>query len=229
MGIHDEKESNSCEKTSSLERDDESNGKFQGFKGDTFVSNSVSANVENSCVKEEVTRKESPYNPRQHHLLKYSKSNYFESDEGREQNVNQSLKEKDQKGLNDYSVDKQIEERPAWDVIQLNLEEICRLAYGTGYLTCLRISIHANCRIRRVFFAREPYSNLESELTSIDYNLEENSDHIHCGTSRNPNQCVKTFGELQTLNLPFEFQLYARLSKQERKEYKDKKRKKAHG
>lgn len=149
----------------------------------------------------------------------------------------------------DYEVEndthRHVEEKPEWNVIQLNLDEICRLAYGTSYLTCLRITIHANCRIRRVFFAQEPYNIQSSTFNSIDEketqpsdfasdfieedNLtEKQDDNINWNFSQNPNHFVKTFGELKAMDLPFEFQLFARVSNQERKEHRDRKRKKSH-
>ncbi|GAB5037894.1 upf0468 protein [Nannochloropsis oceanica] len=40
-----------------------------------------------------------------------------------------------------------------WNHVQLNLPDILRRAYGTTYVETLRVQIHANCRLRRVFFA----------------------------------------------------------------------------
>ncbi|XP_030380768.1 cilia- and flagella-associated protein 20-like [Scaptodrosophila lebanonensis] len=44
-----------------------------------------------------------------------------------------------------------------WNQIQLNLNDFTRRAYGTNYVETLRIQIHANCRIRRIFFADRLY------------------------------------------------------------------------
>lgn len=49
-----------------------------------------------------------------------------------------------------------------WNFIQLNLTEFTRRVYGTNYVETLRVQIHANCRIRRVYFADRLYS--EDEL-----------------------------------------------------------------
>ncbi|XP_068177195.1 cilia- and flagella-associated protein 20-like [Antennarius striatus] len=49
-----------------------------------------------------------------------------------------------------------------WNRLQLNLSEYTRKVYGTNYVEMLRIQIHANCRIRRVYFTDRLYS--EDEL-----------------------------------------------------------------
>ncbi|XP_076752665.1 cilia- and flagella-associated protein 20 [Xylocopa sonorina] len=49
-----------------------------------------------------------------------------------------------------------------WNQIQFNLEDFTRRAYGTNYIETTRIQIHANCRIRRIYFADRLYS--EDEL-----------------------------------------------------------------
>ncbi|KAF8363319.1 hypothetical protein PRIPAC_90242, partial [Pristionchus pacificus] len=49
-----------------------------------------------------------------------------------------------------------------WNQVQFNLADFCRRAYGSNYVETLRIQIHANCRLRRVYFADRLYS--EDEL-----------------------------------------------------------------
>ncbi|VDN17784.1 unnamed protein product [Gongylonema pulchrum] len=49
-----------------------------------------------------------------------------------------------------------------WNQIQFNLADFTKRAYGTTYVETLRIQIHANCRIRRIYFADHLYS--EDEL-----------------------------------------------------------------
>ncbi|XP_075868187.1 cilia- and flagella-associated protein 20-like [Nelusetta ayraudi] len=49
-----------------------------------------------------------------------------------------------------------------WNQIQFNLSDLTRRAYGTRYIETLRVQIHANCRIRRVYFTDRLYS--EDEL-----------------------------------------------------------------
>ena len=51
-----------------------------------------------------------------------------------------------------------------WNQIQFNLSDFTRRAYGTNYIETLRVQIHANCRIRRIYFSDRLYS--EQELPS---------------------------------------------------------------
>merc|ERR1711899_423962 len=48
-----------------------------------------------------------------------------------------------------------------WNQIQFNLADLTRRAYGTNYVETLRVQIHANCRIRRVYFSDRLYSEEE--------------------------------------------------------------------
>lgn len=49
-----------------------------------------------------------------------------------------------------------------WNQIQFNVADFTRRAYGTNYVETLRVQVHANCRIRRVYFSDRLYS--EDEL-----------------------------------------------------------------
>ncbi|KAI6197057.1 DUF667 domain-containing protein [Aphelenchoides besseyi] len=49
-----------------------------------------------------------------------------------------------------------------WNQIQFNLADFVKRAYGSQYVETLRIQIHANCRLRRVYFADRLYA--EDEL-----------------------------------------------------------------
>ncbi|KAL1920843.1 uncharacterized protein VTP21DRAFT_11478 [Calcarisporiella thermophila] len=51
---------------------------------------------------------------------------------------------------------------PGWNHVQFNLADYTRRAYGTNYAETLRVDIHANCRIRRIYFADRLYT--EDEL-----------------------------------------------------------------
>jgi hypothetical protein len=51
-----------------------------------------------------------------------------------------------------------------WNQIQFNLSDFTRRAYGSNYVETLRITIHANCRIRRVYFSDRLYSEEELPL-----------------------------------------------------------------
>ncbi|VAI19603.1 unnamed protein product [Triticum turgidum subsp. durum] len=48
-----------------------------------------------------------------------------------------------------------------WNNIQLNLTDLTKRAYGTNYVETLRVQVHANCRLRRVYFADRLYSEEE--------------------------------------------------------------------
>jgi len=49
-----------------------------------------------------------------------------------------------------------------WNQIQFNLSDFTRRAYGTNYIETIMVQIHANCRIRRIYFSDRLYS--EDEL-----------------------------------------------------------------
>ncbi|XP_060949351.1 cilia- and flagella-associated protein 20-like [Limanda limanda] len=49
-----------------------------------------------------------------------------------------------------------------WNQIQFNLLDFTSRAYGTNYVETQRVQIHANCRIRRVYFSDRLYA--EDEL-----------------------------------------------------------------
>ena len=48
-----------------------------------------------------------------------------------------------------------------WNQIQFNLSDFTRRAYGSNYVETLRVQIHANCRIRRIYFSDRLYSEEE--------------------------------------------------------------------
>ena len=48
-----------------------------------------------------------------------------------------------------------------WNQIQFNLSDFTRRAYGTNYVETTRVQIHANCRIRRIYFSDRLYSEEE--------------------------------------------------------------------
>jgi hypothetical protein len=48
-----------------------------------------------------------------------------------------------------------------WNQIQFNLSDFTRRAYGTNYVETLRVQIHANCRIRRIYFSDRLYTEQE--------------------------------------------------------------------
>ena len=50
---------------------------------------------------------------------------------------------------------------PERNQIQFNLSDFTRRAYGTNYIETLRVQIHANCRIRRIYFSDRLYTEEE--------------------------------------------------------------------
>eukprot|EP00252_Welwitschia_mirabilis_P008280 TRINITY_DN20023_c0_g1_i1.p1 TRINITY_DN20023_c0_g1~~TRINITY_DN20023_c0_g1_i1.p1 ORF type:complete len:191 (-),score=33.30 TRINITY_DN20023_c0_g1_i1:242-814(-) len=44
-----------------------------------------------------------------------------------------------------------------WNQIQFNLSDFTKRAYGTNYVETLRVQVHANCRIRRIYFSDQLY------------------------------------------------------------------------
>jgi hypothetical protein len=48
-----------------------------------------------------------------------------------------------------------------WNQVQVNLCDFTRRAYGTGYVEATRVQIHANCRLRRVYFCERLYGDEE--------------------------------------------------------------------
>nr|XP_016924699.1 cilia- and flagella-associated protein 20 [Drosophila suzukii] len=57
---------------------------------------------------------------------------------------------------------------PGWNQIQFNLADFTRRAYGSNYLETVSLQLHANIRIRRIYFADKLYT--EAELPN-DYRL----------------------------------------------------------
>ncbi|KAJ4778892.1 Cilia-and flagella-associated protein 20 [Rhynchospora pubera] len=48
-----------------------------------------------------------------------------------------------------------------WNNIQLNLSDLTRRAYGTNYVETLRVQVHGNCRLRRIYFSDRLYTEEE--------------------------------------------------------------------
>ena len=48
-----------------------------------------------------------------------------------------------------------------WNQIQFNLADFTRRAYGTNYVETLRVQVHANCRLRRIYFTDRLYTEEE--------------------------------------------------------------------
>lgn len=50
---------------------------------------------------------------------------------------------------------------PGWNQIQFNLADFVRRAYATNYVETVRIQMHANVLLRRIFFSDRLYSDEE--------------------------------------------------------------------
>ena len=65
-----------------------------------------------------------------------------------------------------------------WNQIHFNLTDFTRRAYGTNYLETLRVQIHANCRIRRIYFTDQLLSSksIPAEYRAFNNANEDNMD-----------------------------------------------------
>lgn len=50
---------------------------------------------------------------------------------------------------------------PGWNQLHFNLPDFTKRTYGTAYIETIRVQIHANCRLRRIYFTDQIYSNDE--------------------------------------------------------------------
>eukprot|EP01095_Lingulamoeba_sp_RSL-Kostka_P002149 TRINITY_DN1303_c0_g2_i1.p1 TRINITY_DN1303_c0_g2~~TRINITY_DN1303_c0_g2_i1.p1 ORF type:complete len:218 (+),score=54.37 TRINITY_DN1303_c0_g2_i1:73-726(+) len=55
-----------------------------------------------------------------------------------------------------------LEEEKGWNNITLDLNNISKRAFGTAYSETRRVTVHANCRLRRIYFSQQLFS--EDEL-----------------------------------------------------------------
>ena len=65
-----------------------------------------------------------------------------------------------------------------WNQIHFNLTDFTRRAYGTNYLETLRVQIHANCRIRRIYFTDQLLSSksIPAEYRAFNNAQEDNAE-----------------------------------------------------
>lgn len=88
-----------------------------------------------------------------------------------------------------------------WNQIQFNLADFTRRAYGTNYIETLRIQIHANCRIRRIYFSDRLYSEEELppefKLFMPVQNKENNHTKSSIEESKQPNETINEPNELK--------------------------------
>ena len=50
---------------------------------------------------------------------------------------------------------------PGWNQIVFNLGDYVKRAYGTNYVETARVTVHANCRLRRIYFTDRLYAEEE--------------------------------------------------------------------
>ena len=80
-----------------------------------------------------------------------------------------------------------------WNQIHFNLTDFTRRAYGTNYLETLRVQIHANCRIRRIYFTDQLLSSksIPAEYRAFSNAQEDNAEEQYQNQLNNdPNQMM---------------------------------------
>ena len=78
-----------------------------------------------------------------------------------------------------------------WNQIHFNLTDFTRRAYGTNYLETLRVQIHANCRIRRIYFTDQLLSSksIPAEYRAFSNAQDDNAEEQYQNQLNNdPNQ-----------------------------------------
>ena len=81
-----------------------------------------------------------------------------------------------------------------WNQIHFNLTDFTRRAYGTNYLETLRVQIHANCRIRRIYFTDQLLSSksIPAEYRAFSNPQEDNAEEQYQNQLNNdPNQMMQ--------------------------------------
>jgi hypothetical protein len=81
-----------------------------------------------------------------------------------------------------------------WNQIHFNLTDFTRRAYGTNYLETLRVQIHANCRIRRIYFTDQLLSSksIPAEYRAFNNN-EDNAEEQYQNQLNDPNQNMEQY------------------------------------
>ena len=77
-----------------------------------------------------------------------------------------------------------------WNQIHFNLTDFTRRAYGTNYLETLRVQIHANCRIRRIYFTDQLLSSksIPAEYRAFNNENDVNAEEQYQNQLNDPNQ-----------------------------------------
>jgi len=99
-----------------------------------------------------------------------------------------------------------------WNQIQFNLSDFTRRAYGTNYIETLRVQLHANCRIRRIYFSDRLYSEEELPpefklflpVSAQKWTTEKNDKHLNLSDNRSEHQQTRELfmSSLASLSLP---------------------------
>ena len=87
-----------------------------------------------------------------------------------------------------------------WNQIHFNLTDFTRRAYGTNYLETLRVQIHANCRIRRIYFTDQLLSSksIPDEYRAFSNANDDNAEEQYQNQMPNdPNAQMQGEGEEQ--------------------------------
>ncbi|MEN2495705.1 MAG: hypothetical protein MHMPM18_000298 [Marteilia pararefringens] len=84
-----------------------------------------------------------------------------------------------------------------WNQIQFNLSDFTQRAYGTNYVETLRVTIHANCRLRRLFFTDRLYS--EQELP-MEYKIYIPADRQELIAANRPSNQLPFLSNAEMLN-----------------------------
>ena len=97
-----------------------------------------------------------------------------------------------------------------WNQIHFNLTDFTRRAYGTNYLETLRVQIHANCRIRRIYFTDQLLSSksIPAEYRAFSNQNDENQEEQYQNQLNNdPNQnMMQGDGQEQQYQVEYEHQ-----------------------
>lgn len=84
-----------------------------------------------------------------------------------------------------------------WNQIHFNLTDFTRRAYGTNYLETLRVQIHANCRIRRIYFTDQLLSSksIPDEYRAFSNANEDNAEEQYQNQMGDPNAQMQGEGD----------------------------------
>ena len=96
-----------------------------------------------------------------------------------------------------------------WNQIHFNLTDFTRRAYGTNYLETLRVQIHANCRIRRIYFTDQLLSSksIPAEYRAFSNANDDNAEEQYPGQLNNdPNQIMHVDGQEGQNNFQVEYE-----------------------